>query len=150
MGTPTTWRDCCLTSPALDRNELMVGKCANRISVVHFQSIRSSGNLRVSPTGRYRERRPGLSQFVPSPTINSVRSIAYELRLPSHRVVGVQLEIRICIPRLPALWPVASREYHIGSVCTLRLNAGVQTPRHASSWEVVSQWKTQLRGVTAV
>jgi hypothetical protein len=73
----------------------MVGKCANRISVVHFQSIRSSGTRRVSPNGRCRERRPGLSQFVPSPIINSVRSIACELTLPSHRVVGVQLEIRI-------------------------------------------------------
>jgi hypothetical protein len=26
MGTPTTWRDCRLTSPAVDRTELMVGR----------------------------------------------------------------------------------------------------------------------------
>jgi hypothetical protein len=95
MGTPTTWRDCRLTSPALNRNELMVGKCANRIRAVHFHRIRSSGNHPLWPTGRCRERRPGLSQFLPSNTINSVRSIACELRCPSTRVIAVQMEIHL-------------------------------------------------------
>jgi hypothetical protein len=95
MENPTTWTYYRLSSPALDRTELMVGKCANSIRAVHFHSIRSSGNLRISPTGRCRERRPALSQLVPSPTVNSVRSIACELKRSSSRVVGVQLEISI-------------------------------------------------------
>jgi hypothetical protein len=95
MENPTTWLDCRLSSPALDRTELMVGNGANRIRAVHFHSIRSSGTRRLSPSGRCHERRPGLSQFVPSPAINSVLSFACELRRPSRRVVGVQLEFRI-------------------------------------------------------
>jgi hypothetical protein len=71
----------------------MVGKFANRISAVPFHSILSSGNCRLSPSGRWHERRKDLIQFAQSPAINSVRSIASELRNPSRRVVGVQVEI---------------------------------------------------------
>jgi hypothetical protein len=42
MGTPNTWRDCRLSSGALDRTELILGKCANRIIVVPLHSIQSS------------------------------------------------------------------------------------------------------------
>jgi hypothetical protein len=43
----------------------------------------------------WRERRPNLRRLAPSPNINSVRSIARELRRPSTRVVDVQMEIRL-------------------------------------------------------
>jgi hypothetical protein len=79
----------------LETNELVVGKSANRSSAVIFHSIRSSGTHRLSPSGRWRERRPAMSRFAPSTTINSVRYIAGELRRPSRRDVGVQMEIRI-------------------------------------------------------
>jgi hypothetical protein len=95
MGTPTTWRDCSLRSGALERIELMLGNCANRIRACPFHSIRSSVNRRHSQTGRWGVRRPALSRFTPSPKFNSVRSNAGELRRPSHPVVGVQLENRL-------------------------------------------------------
>jgi hypothetical protein len=95
MGTPSTWRDCRLSSAALERTELMVGKGAIRIRVVLFHSIQLSGTRRLSPFGRWRERRLALSRFAPSPTINSVRLIAGELRRPSCRVFEVHLEIRL-------------------------------------------------------
>jgi hypothetical protein len=99
MENPTTWFYYRLNSPALDRTELMVGKVANSIRAVHFHSIRSSGSHRLSPTGRCRESRPALSQFVPSPTINSVRSIACELRRTS-RQPSCQFRAR----RTPLCW----------------------------------------------
>jgi hypothetical protein len=71
----------------------MKGKSAKRIRAFHFQSIRSSGSSRISPSGRCLERRPALSRIVLSPTINSVHSIVCELRHPSRRVVGVQMGI---------------------------------------------------------
>jgi hypothetical protein len=95
MGTPSTWRDCSLSTAALEGTELMVGKCAIRIRVVHFHSIRLSGTRRNSPSGRWRERLPDLRRFAPSPTIKSVRCIPGELRRPSRSVVEVQLKIRI-------------------------------------------------------
>jgi hypothetical protein len=95
MGIPATWLDCSLSSAALERTELMVGKNANCIRAVTFYSIRSSGMRRLSPTGRWRGRRPAMSRFAPSPTINSVLYIACELRRPSRSVVGVQLEILV-------------------------------------------------------
>jgi hypothetical protein len=95
MGTPTTFRDFLLSSAALEETELIVGNCANRIRAVPLHSIRSSSIRRLSPSGRWYERRPALSRFAPSPKTNSVRSIAGELRSPSRRVVVVQLEIRI-------------------------------------------------------
>jgi hypothetical protein len=73
----------------------MVGKGANRIRAVPFHSIRSSGNLRPSPSGRWREMRPALIQFAHSPNINSVRYIARRLRRTSRLVRGVKLEIRL-------------------------------------------------------
>jgi hypothetical protein len=94
MENPTTWRDCRLRSAALERTELIVGKGANRIRAVHIHSIRPSGIRLLSPTGRCRERRPALSQFVPSPIIISVGSIACELRSPSRRFECLKLEIR--------------------------------------------------------
>jgi hypothetical protein len=92
MGTSTTWCDCSLRSAALERNELMDGKGANRIIAVPFHSIRSSGSRRLSPTGRCRERRPALSRFIPSPTINSVHSIAASLKFTRRSF----FEIRDC------------------------------------------------------
>jgi hypothetical protein len=94
MGTPTTWCECRLISALLERTKLMVGKGAICIRAVPFHSIRSSGMRRLSPSGPWCERRPALGRFAASPTINSVRSIACQLRRPSRRVVGVQLEIR--------------------------------------------------------
>jgi hypothetical protein len=85
----------------------MVGKDANRIRSFPFHSIRTSGTRRLSPSGRCRGRRPALSRFVPSPTINFVLSIADELRCSSGRVVSIKMEIRLRSPRLPAFWPVA-------------------------------------------
>jgi hypothetical protein len=82
MQNPTTWRDCCLRTPALDRTEMIVGKVAKRLRAFHFHSIRSLDTRRNSPSGRCRERRQALSRFLPSPTIYSVRSIACELRSP--------------------------------------------------------------------
>jgi hypothetical protein len=73
----------------------MVWKTANRIRSVQFHSIRSSGTRRLSPLGRWRERRPALIQIGHSTTIDSVRSIAGELRQASRSVVGVRLEIPI-------------------------------------------------------
>jgi hypothetical protein len=92
MEYAITWRDCRLRLLALDITEVMVGNGANRFRAVHFHCIRSSGTWRISPAGRCSERSPVLSRFHPPP-INSVRSIASELRIPSRRVVGVQLQI---------------------------------------------------------
>jgi hypothetical protein len=60
------------------------------------------------------------------------------------------MDIRLLTMRLPALCPLACEAYHPDLDRTLRLNAGAQTPRHVSSSEVGSPWKTQLRGVTTV
>jgi hypothetical protein len=79
MENPTTRRYCHLGSVALERTELIVEKCTHRIRAGPFHSIRSSGTRRLSPSGRWRERRPALSQFAQSTTINLVRSIAGEL-----------------------------------------------------------------------
>jgi hypothetical protein len=95
MGTPTTWCDCSLSSAALERIELIVGKGANRIRTFPFLSIRSSVTRRLSPSARLGEMRPALSRFIGSPNINSVRSIAGYLRRNSRRVVGVQFENRL-------------------------------------------------------
>jgi hypothetical protein len=95
MENTITWRVCRLSSHALDRPELMVRKGSNRLRAFHFHSIRSSGTDRISPSGRCGERRPALLCFVSSPTINSVRSFACELRRTSRSIVGVQSEIRI-------------------------------------------------------
>jgi hypothetical protein len=95
MGTPNTWRDCRLGSDALERAELMVRNSANRIRTVPFHSIRSSGRRRLSTSGGWRERCLALRRFTSSPTINSDRSIAIELRRPSKRVVEIKLEIRL-------------------------------------------------------
>jgi hypothetical protein len=65
MENPTTWRSCRLSSPTFDRTGLMVGKRANRIKAVHLHSIRSSGTLRLSPTGRWREMRTNLRMIAP-------------------------------------------------------------------------------------
>jgi hypothetical protein len=73
MGTPTMWRDFSLSSAALVRIELMVGKCANRISAFHFHSIRSSGTRRLSQFERWRETRTALNRFAPSPKMNPIR-----------------------------------------------------------------------------
>jgi hypothetical protein len=73
----------------------MVGKGANRIRAVHVYSIQTSGNRRLSPSGRWRERRPALIQFAHSPNIYSVYSIAVEHRRHSSRVVVVQMEIHL-------------------------------------------------------
>jgi hypothetical protein len=95
MENPTTSRYCRLSSPALNRIELIVGKSANNIRAVHFYSIWLSGTRRLSQTGRCHERHPALFRFTLSPTIYSVISIPGELRSTSRRVVGVQLEIRL-------------------------------------------------------
>jgi hypothetical protein len=73
MENPTTWRYCRLSSPALDRTELIVGKVVNRIRAVHIHSIRSSGTRRQLPCARWRETLTALIRFVPTPKIISVR-----------------------------------------------------------------------------
>jgi hypothetical protein len=95
MATPTTWRDYSLSSAALQKTELLVGKCANLIRAIPFHSIRKSGTRRFSPSGRLREMLPAQIRFASSPTINSVYSIACELRPASCRVVGIEMEIRL-------------------------------------------------------
>jgi hypothetical protein len=95
MGTPNTWRDYGRISAALERTQLIVRKGANIIRAVPLHIFRSLGTRRLSLSGRWLEMRPALSRFASSPTINSVRSIACELRLPSCRVFEVQLEIRL-------------------------------------------------------
>jgi hypothetical protein len=70
METHTTWRYCRLSSPALDRIELIVGKCANLIRAFPFHSIRKSGTRRLSPSSRWREMRNALIRFALSPAIN--------------------------------------------------------------------------------
>jgi hypothetical protein len=67
MENQTTWSDCRLSSPELDRTELMMGKFANRSRVVHFHRNRYSGNCGLSPFGRWRETRTALRRFAPSP-----------------------------------------------------------------------------------
>jgi hypothetical protein len=84
MGTPTTFSDYRLSSATLEITELILGKSVNPISVVPFHSIRSSVTLRLSLYRRWCEWGPTLSRPAPFPTINSVRSIAGELRRPSH------------------------------------------------------------------
>jgi hypothetical protein len=75
MGTPVSCCDCSLSSAELERTELMLGKCANRIRADPFQSIQSLGSRRISPAGRWRKRLPALSRFTHFPAIKSVRSI---------------------------------------------------------------------------
>jgi hypothetical protein len=70
MGSPTMWCDCSLRSDALEITELMVGKVANRIRAFRFHSIRSSVTRRLSPSGRWGERRPAQIRFTHTPTIN--------------------------------------------------------------------------------
>jgi hypothetical protein len=70
MENPTTWSDYRLSSPALDRTELMLGKGAKHIRTFHFHIIRLSGNCQLSPFGRWRETRAAVRRFAPSPTIN--------------------------------------------------------------------------------
>jgi hypothetical protein len=69
------------------------GQEANSIRKFTFHRIRSSGTRPLSQSCRWLEWRPALIQFAPSPTINSVRSIAGELRRPSPSVVAFQMEI---------------------------------------------------------
>jgi hypothetical protein len=95
MGTKNMWPEFRLGSVALERRELIVGKGANRIRAVPFHSIRSSVTRTLLPSGRWREGRPALSRFSPSPPIYSFRSIPGELRRPSCRVFDFQLEIRL-------------------------------------------------------
>jgi hypothetical protein len=94
MATPTTFSDNRQSSAAFENTELIVGKCANGMRAVHIYTIRSSGTRRFSPSGRWRERRHATNPFAPSPTINSIRYIACELRRPSPCIVAVQLMIR--------------------------------------------------------
>jgi hypothetical protein len=82
MGTPTTWRNCSLTSAAMERIELMVGKFANRIRAFPFHRTRLPGARSHSLFGRWREMPTALRRFTPSPTINSVLSVAGDLRRP--------------------------------------------------------------------
>jgi hypothetical protein len=70
MGTPTTFSHYRRITATLEKTELMVGKCANRIRLFPLNSIMSSGNRRPSPSGRWRVRRPALIRFSPSPTSN--------------------------------------------------------------------------------
>jgi hypothetical protein len=98
MGSLTTGHDCSLSPSALERTKLMVGKGAYRLRAVPSHSIRSSGSRRFFPSCWLRERRPALMQFAQSSTMNSVRSIAGELRRPSCHVFSVQLEIRVLSP----------------------------------------------------
>jgi hypothetical protein len=95
MGIPTSWRDSRLSSAALEKSEFMVGNCENRVRAVPFHRIRSSVTRTRFQSARWRVRPHALIQFAHSPTISSVRSIAGEIRRPSPRVVGVQLEIRL-------------------------------------------------------
>jgi hypothetical protein len=95
MGSPSTWRDSRLSSAELERSEFIVGNGANRVRALPIHRIRSSVTRTHLPSGRWRERRHALIQFAHSPNISSDFSIACELRRPSRRVVGVQLEIRL-------------------------------------------------------
>jgi hypothetical protein len=94
-ATPTTFRDYRQAQRYWKDLNFMVKKGVNRIRAVPFHSIRSSGNRRHSPSGRWRYRRHALSRFAPSPTIKYFRSIAVELRRPLRIVHGYELEIRI-------------------------------------------------------
>jgi hypothetical protein len=67
------WRDFSLSSAALVKIELVVGKCANEFRAFLFHSIRSSSSRRLSPFGRWRETRTALSRLARSPKMNSVR-----------------------------------------------------------------------------
>jgi hypothetical protein len=135
MGTPTTWRDCSLSSAAMERIELIVGKFAKRNRAVPFHSIRLSGTRRLSPFGRWRETRADLRRFAPSPTINSVRSFAGGLRRPSSRFVEVQMDIgfdlRDCRPsgRCSAKRTTLRR---IAPIVRLREHSRPVTRRHRS------------------
>jgi hypothetical protein len=95
MGTSTTWRDCSLNSAALEINELMEVKGANRIRTVNFHGSGTSITRRFAPFGRWRDTRTALSRFALSPNVNSVLSISGEIRRPAHRVVLFQMEIRL-------------------------------------------------------
>jgi hypothetical protein len=149
-ATHPSWCDFCLSRAALERIEFMVGKGANRKRAIHFDGIRSSGIRWILPFGRWRERRHALIRFAPSPTSYSVRFIAGVLRRASRRVVGVQMEIRLRTPRLPAIWPVECEAHHPEADHKFRSNSGALTPRHASLSEFGSPWEPQIRGLNAV
>jgi hypothetical protein len=114
----------------------MVGKCANRIRAELVHSIRSSGTRRNLPSCWWRERRPALMQVTPCPNINSVRSIAGDIKRPSRRVVvfswRYEFEIPDCRPsvrwraRRTTLKPFA----HFVRIRDLRSHV---TPRHRRS-----------------
>jgi hypothetical protein len=95
MGSPTTWRECSLSSAALERTEFDGGKeCQAHQSgpISQHPVIGQSPALTVWPLALDASRPESVRSL---PTIKSVRSIANELRRPSSCVVGVQLEIRI-------------------------------------------------------
>jgi hypothetical protein len=95
MGTPTTWRDCSLSSAALERTEFYGGKvfeAHQSCPLPHHPVIGQSPALTVWPMA-LEASPPELVRSLP--TIKLVRSIARELRRPSSCFVGDQLEIRI-------------------------------------------------------
>jgi hypothetical protein len=91
-GNPITWRDCSLSSGALERTEMMDVEVYKPHNICQLPQHPVIGHL---PAGRRRERRPALSLFVPSPINKPVRLNPGEHRSKPRTIVGVQMEIRI-------------------------------------------------------
>jgi hypothetical protein len=78
--TPMTRYVQRLTSPAMERTELMDVEEANRITTGRLPSHRPEGECRRLPDDRMLWKRDNLMRFATFPTINSVLSNADELR----------------------------------------------------------------------
>jgi hypothetical protein len=83
-----------LSSPAMERTALMLGKGANRDRAGRLSRHRQVGESRREPDDRMLWKGNALMRFVHFPTINSIISNSVELRLQSRHVVGVPMEKR--------------------------------------------------------
>jgi hypothetical protein len=88
----TTRLDGRLSSPAIERIDLLVGQGANCIRAGRLSRHQQDGKSRRMPGDQMLWKGTALMRFAPFSTINSLLSNAAELRLPSCNVVEVPME----------------------------------------------------------
>jgi hypothetical protein len=72
----------------------MEGVGANRLRAGRLSRHRRDGEIRREPDDPMLWKGKALMRFAPFPTINSVLSNGFQLRLHSHNVVGIHMENR--------------------------------------------------------
>jgi hypothetical protein len=83
----------------MERSDLMVGEGSKRLRAGRLSRHRPDGESRRVPDDRMLWKWTTLLRFAHFPTINSVLSIAPELRLQSRHVVGLPMENRPTMTR---------------------------------------------------